>query len=125
MMRAPYESLRAWQKAMDLIARTYRLVERLPDSEKSGLSAALKKAATTTATRIADAHGRPTPDAAANALEAALASLREADTSVLIAQRLAFLRPGHVRAYRKHLAATTHLIEVLRDDTLDALPDAA
>ncbi len=86
--RAHYEKLILWQRAMDLVAEVYRLVEGFPDSEKSGLSGALKKAATTIPGKVAEADEAKNPTQAIKSLYSARAALVELLNQALIARRV-------------------------------------
>lgn len=103
MARAPYESSRGWQQAMSLTVWVYRLTRKLPDHEKSGLCAAMRRSATAVAQQLADADGRDDVNDAIKHYEAALAGLRELVTSALICRRLKYLRGFDLMALRRRV----------------------
>ncbi|MEM1108020.1 MAG: four helix bundle protein [Planctomycetota bacterium] len=116
MARAPHESSKCWQKAISLTVWVYRLSNRLPAEEKSGLSAALRRSATAAAQQVADADGRADVNDAIKHYESALAALRELLTAALICRRLGYLRGHHLRSLRSRLTK----VETLIEDDLDA-----
>lgn len=96
---------------MSLTVWVYRLSDRLPAEEKSGLCAGMRRAATAAAQQTADADGRVDVNDAIQHYESALAALRELLTAALISQRLGYLRGRHLRALRSRLARVESLIE--------------
>lgn len=104
---------------MSLTVWVYRLSARLPAEEKSGLSAAMRRAATAVAQKCADADGRAEVGDAIKNYEAALASLRELLTSALICRRLKYIRHVHLSGLRRRIAR----VESLIDDDLQACLD--
>ncbi len=58
-----YRDLIAWQKAMDLLCRTYGTTARLPTEERFGLRAEMRRSAVSIPSNIAEGWGRDTtPD---------------------------------------------------------------
>jgi len=110
---------------MSLTVWVYRCSERLPAEEKSGLSAAMRRAATAAAQQTADADGRVDVNHAIQHYESALAALRELLTAALISQRLGYLRGRHVRALRKRIGRAERLIEAGLSRCLDERDDVA
>jgi four helix bundle protein len=53
-----YRDLLAWQKAIDLVTAVYDMVRKLPDVERFGLAAQLRRAAVSVAVNIAEGQGR-------------------------------------------------------------------
>lgn len=96
---------------MDLTAWVYKLTAKLPAEEKSGLTAAMRKSATTAAQKIADADGRYEDKSAESQYDAALAALRELLTAGLICRRLGYLGGLDVHGLRHRVAALSKLIE--------------
>jgi len=85
------KDLVAWQVAMDLAEATYRATRAFPDDEKFGLRMQLRRAAVSVASNIAEGHGRINRREYARFALIARGSLKEAETQILIAQRLSYL----------------------------------
>ena len=85
------KALVAWQVAMDFAEATYRSTQRFPEDEKFGLRLQLRRAAVSVASNIAEGHGRTAPREYARFALIARGSLKEAETQILLAQRLGFL----------------------------------
>ena len=86
-----YRELIAWQKAMDLVAEVYRLTRNFPREELYGLTNQVRRAAVSVPSNIAEGQGRGIGQAFAHHLRIANGSLQEAETQMLIAQRLEYL----------------------------------
>ncbi len=86
-----YTDLIVWQKAMDMVEDAYHCSRTFPVEERYGLTAQLRRAATSIPSNIAEGQGRRTAGEFRNALSIANGSLREFETQVLLATRLAFL----------------------------------
>ena len=74
-----YQELIAWQRSMDFVEEIYFLTNQL------------RRAAVSIASNIAEGHGRQTTTDFCRHLSIAYGSLREAETQILIAQRLGYL----------------------------------
>ena len=96
---------------MALAVWIYRLTDKLPDHERSGLSAALRRSATAVAHQVADADGRADVGAAIKHYEQALGALRELGTSALLCRRLRYLGAWDVIALRRRVARVQGWIE--------------
>ena len=86
-----FRDLLVWQKAMDFVEECYRLTQYFPSHEKFGLAGQLQRAAVSVAANIAEGQGRHTTGEFLNFLSMARGSLMEAQTHLLIAQRLKYL----------------------------------
>ena len=100
-MRArSFEKLAVWKRSVDLVAAVYRMSSLLPADEKSGMTATLRRTAASIPARIANGYGGSDPAAFVKALTDGLASLRELQTHVLIAEHLRYV--SRMRAARVH-----------------------
>ena len=90
-MNENFRHLITWQKGMEFAEECYAVARRLPDWEKFGLTSQLQRAAVSVPANIAEGHGSGTKRRFINHLWIANGSLREAETHLLLAQRL-----GHV-----------------------------
>jgi four helix bundle protein len=86
-----YRDLIAWQKAMDLVADIYRVTQKFPREEQYGLTNQLRRAAVSIPSNIAEGQGRGTPGDLLRGLAISNGSRQEAETQILIADRLGFI----------------------------------
>ena len=86
-----YRELIVWQKAMDLVEKIYRASARFPKEEIYGLTSQIRRAAVSVPSNIAEGSGRRTTADLLHFLSIASGSLKEAETQVLIAERLAYI----------------------------------
>ncbi len=85
-----YQDLIAWQRAMDLVEEVYRVTKAWPREETYGLTNQVRRAAVSIPSNIAEGQGRSSPAEFARFLSIAHGSLREVETQLLIASRLAY-----------------------------------
>lgn len=100
------EGLDIFQMAMDFASTTYRLTKRFPREEIFGLTANLRRAATSIALHIAEGAGRGTKRDFAHFIDVACGSLFESLASFLVAERLGYLEAAdlvEVREQADHL----------------------
>jgi four helix bundle protein len=86
-----YRELIAWQKAMDLVVLVYRATAQFPREEVYGLTAQVRKASVSVPSNIAEGQGRFTTNEFLHFLSVATGSRNEAETQILIAERLGYL----------------------------------
>jgi four helix bundle protein len=86
-----YRDLIAWQKAMDLVEQVYRVTKRFPREELYGLTSQLRRAVVSVPSNIAEGQGRTSAKEFQQFLSIAHGSLREVETQLMIANRLAYL----------------------------------
>jgi four helix bundle protein len=86
-----YRDLDVWRKAMVLARQVYRVSGGFPGSERFGLTAQMRRAATSVPSNIAEGHGRGTDLDFRRFLHMARGSLAELDTQLTLAQMLGFL----------------------------------
>ncbi len=105
-----YRDLEVWKKAMDLVVERYRLTGHFPKSEAYGLTSQIQRAAVSVPANIAEGHGRDHLGDYLRSLSMANGSLMELETHLLIADRLSYVRAGHLEPV---LAATAELGRML------------
>ena len=88
-----YRDLLVWQRAVEFVAEIYRVSAKFPRTEQFGLTAQLRRASVSVAANIAEGSGRRTSHDLMNFLSYARGSLKEAESMVFVAQRLAFVSP--------------------------------
>lgn len=86
-----YQDLIAWQKAMDLVQTIYDATKSFPKEETYGLTSQIRRAATSIPSNIAEGQGRASAREFRHFLSIAHGSVREVETQIMIAQRLAYL----------------------------------
>jgi four helix bundle protein len=91
-----YSELVAWQKSMDLVEMVYKSTARFPKHELFGLTGQMRRAAVSVPSNIAEGQGRKSKNEFAHHLSIAHGSLREAETQILIAGRLAYIEHHEV-----------------------------
>src|SRR5688572_17712216 len=93
----PYWDLKnlvAWQVAMDFATAVYTETRRFPSDEKFGLRMQLRRSAVSVASNIAEGHGRSTKREYARFVLIARGSLKEAETQILLSERLGYFEPN-------------------------------
>src|SRR5688500_15515422 len=86
-----YSDLIAWQKAMDLVEVVYKATGQFPKDEIYGLTNRLGRAVVSIPPNIAEGQGRGSSNAFRRFKAISHGSLREAETRILIAERLNYL----------------------------------
>jgi four helix bundle protein len=86
-----FRDLIVWQKAMNFVVEVYRASGVFPGDERFGLTAQLRRSAVSIPSNIAEGHGRESTRDFLKFLSIAYGSLNEAQTQILIAERLAYL----------------------------------
>jgi four helix bundle protein len=86
-----FRDLIVWQKAMSFVVEVYRVTASFPGDERFGLTAQLRRSAVSVPSNIAEGHGRESTREFLNFLSVAYGSLNEAQTQIMIAERLAYL----------------------------------
>jgi four helix bundle protein len=109
-----YQDLIVWQKAVDLTVETYRLTRALPNEERFGLTAQIRRAAVSIPANIAEGHGRHHRDDFRQFLSIARGSLKELETHFVIAERLSFLTASQLRHARSLCDEVSRMLSTLR-----------
>jgi four helix bundle protein len=91
MDKPSYTDLKVWQKSMDMVDEVYRVVLKLPEDEKFGLTSQLRRAAVSVPSNIAEGYGRITTKEYVKFLAIARGSSSEVETQLLICKRLNYL----------------------------------
>ena len=83
-----YRDLIAWQKGVDLVEGIYRATQSWPREETYSLTDQVRRAAVSVPANIAEGHGRHSTKEFLQHLGIASGSLCEAETHLVIANRL-------------------------------------
>jgi four helix bundle protein len=86
-----FRDLIVWQKSMDLVEVIYQMTKTFTKEELYGLTNQLRRAAVSIPSNIAEGHARSSTAEFVRFLSIARGSLAEAETQLLIAQRLGYL----------------------------------
>lgn len=88
-----YHSLTVWKRAQEVVVSVYSLAERLPATERYGLSDQMRRAAVSTASNIAEAAGRSSRRDGARLLSFAAGSASELEYQVELVGVLGMVEP--------------------------------
>jgi four helix bundle protein len=83
-----YKELDAWQFAMDLTAMSYEWSNQIPKDHRYELTSQLRRAAVSVPCNIAEGYGRRNRGEYLQFLGIARGSLRELETTILLAERI-------------------------------------
>ncbi len=86
-----FQDLIAWQKAMQLAKTVYTVTRTMPDDEKFGLTAQMRRAAVAIPSNIAEGYGRQSLPDYLRFLKIARGSLMELQTQLLLIETLALI----------------------------------
>ncbi len=92
-----YRDLEVWQRAMDLVAEVYALAKRFPPEERFALGDQLRRAAISVPSNIAEGYARNSDADFRRFLLMAAGSATEAQTQLLIAERVGLLTREQTR----------------------------
>jgi four helix bundle protein len=104
----------AWQKAMDFVESIYTVTKAFPREELYGLTSQLRRSGVSIPSNIAEGQGRGTDPEFTHRLSIAHGSLREAETQLMIAQRLGYLSKSKLNELLEEAAEVGRLITGLR-----------
>jgi len=86
-----YQDLEAWQQAMILAERCYKVTASFPREELFGLTSQLRRASVSIPSNVAEGHSRRTRPAYVYHVSLALGSQAEVETQLELSRRLGFL----------------------------------
>ena len=123
-----YKELEVWKKSVGLALATYKMTNAFPASERFGLTAQMRRAATSVPANIAEGWGRGTTKEYIHFLLLARGSLMEVETHAIISRGLAFLTEqqcGDVQTQIQEIGRMLNgLIQSLRKAHRPATPAA-
>jgi four helix bundle protein len=105
-----YRDLIAWQKAMDFVETVCRLTKSFPKEETYALATQLRRAGFSIPSNIAEGQGRRGDREFLRFLDIAHGSLREAETQLMIAQRLKYISEAEANAALEQASEVGRLI---------------
>jgi len=86
-----HKELNAWKVSMDFVAEVYAITREFPKEEIYGLTSQLRRAAVSIPSNISEGAARNSEKEFVQFLHIALGSAAEAETQLLIAQRLGYV----------------------------------
>src|SRR5712691_669873 len=86
----PHERLDVWTKSIEFVVAVYKATERFPKDERFGLTSQLRRAAVSIPANIAEGAGRKSYKEFAHFLSNSQGSASEAETELLLANRLSY-----------------------------------
>jgi four helix bundle protein len=96
-----FEGLEVFQLAVDYASFAYRVTEQFPRKEMFGLTANLRRAATSIANNIAEGSGRGTRRDFSHFVDVAFGSLTETVASFILAERLGYVNTSDLGEIRE------------------------
>jgi four helix bundle protein len=108
-----YKELIVWQKAIDLVEAVYRATLGFPREETYGLTSQIRRAVVSIPSNIAEGQGRNTRRDFVNFLCIARGSLKEVETQIIIAKRLAYLPHAEEVALIEQIAEVGRILNGL------------
>ncbi|HQE34161.1 MAG TPA: four helix bundle protein [Flavobacterium alvei] len=86
-----YKDLLIWQKGIDIVCLTYKLVASFPKDELYALSSQIKRSSVSIPSNIAEGYGRQSTQSYIQFIKIARGSLCELETQLLVANKLDFI----------------------------------
>jgi four helix bundle protein len=113
-VRKNHRDLIAWQAGMQLLVEAYRVARQLPDVERYGLAAQLRRAAVSVPANIAEGFGRSARGDYLRHLSFASGSLREIQTHLEAITLLEYLPTTATEAAESESRRTAFLLHRLQ-----------
>jgi four helix bundle protein len=105
-----YKDLVVWERSMELARKVYLASGRLPETERFGLVAQLRRGAVSIPSNIAEGYGRQATGDYRHHLSIARGATLELETQVLLCERLGYLAPADTAVL---LGETTQIAKML------------
>ena len=86
-----YKDLLIWQKGIEIVCMTYKLVSCFPKDELYALSSQIKRSSVSIPSNIAEGYGRQSTQSYIQFIKIARGSLCELETQLLVAKKLDFI----------------------------------
>jgi len=108
-----FRDLDAWQFGIQLVATVYKMVTKLPDSERFGLVAQMRRAAISIPSNVAEGQATGPGGRYRHHVRIALGSWAELVTHLEVIKVLGLLAPYHVGEFERDLERTGQLLHGL------------
>jgi four helix bundle protein len=109
-----HRDLLVWQKGMDLVVAMYAISKQFPVEERYGLIQQATRASVSVPANIAEGHARGSRRDYAHFVSIARGSLMEAETYVMIVQRLGLADPKDVADALERISELSRMLTALR-----------
>ncbi len=86
-----HKDLKIWKLSIDFVVQIYEITQQLPEEERYGLIAQIRRAVVSIPSNIAEGAGRNSPKEFIRFLYISLGSLAEVETQLEICNRLDYL----------------------------------
>jgi four helix bundle protein len=116
----PFEKLRVWQSARNLIKNVYRVTKAFPRSEMYGLTAQTNRAAVSVAANLAEGSSRTSRKDQAHFSQIAYSSLMELACLLIVAIDLEILSSDREATLREEVEAISRQLNALRSAQLSS-----
>jgi four helix bundle protein len=108
-----YQDLLVWQQSMDLVTEIYSMTKGWPRDELFGLTAQVRRAATSIPANIAEGYGREHRGSYLQFLRIAQGSLKELETHLLIAERVGLVAKNGIAPLLQRVESVGKLLRLL------------
>lgn len=112
-MLKSFQELEAWKKAHELTLSIYRMTSTFPQEERYGLTAQLRRCASSIGANIAEGFGRRSTKDFLRYLEIASGSLEETRNFLLLARDLGYVKPATFKLFHQSCDETGRLLGAL------------
>lgn len=109
-MLKSFQELDAWKKAHSLTLDIYQVTKTFPQDERFGLSAQLRRCASSVPANIAEGFGRRSTKDFVRYLEIASGSLEETRYFLVLARELGYLKADGFKAFKASCDETGRLL---------------
>ena|SRR5271157_1026321 len=121
-----YSKLEVWRRSHELVLALYRCTASFPVTERYGLTAQLRRAASSVPTNIAEGSKRATPSDYAHFLNIAEGSLSETEYLLLLSRDLGYVPQDVARTCLAEVSQLLRMLHALRKTVQkDAAPNPA
>lgn len=108
-----YKDLKVWQKAMDLVPQVYSLARSLPQVEEYALSDQIRRSVVSIAANIAEGQARQHRKEFLQSLYVARGSLAELETLLMVAEKLAYVKPEDLLPIHESITEIRRMLQGL------------
>lgn len=110
----PHKKLLVWKESMQLVKSIYKLTEKLPESEKFGITSQIRRATVSVPVNIAEGAARNTKKEFLQFLYISSGSLSEVDTLIEISFDLEFIKETEYNSIIEKTAKISAMLNGLR-----------
>lgn len=86
-----YQKLLVWQRSIELVVLTYKILQKFPKTEEFGLKSQMRRAAVSVVSNIAEGYSRRSRADKRRFLEIAIGSLFELESDIVVSKELGFI----------------------------------